>query len=90
MYLTEAEDDGLARVARAQGRSRAAVARDAITEYVTKNAQPRSLSFIGSGNSAERGFPPIDHDHLDDEIARLITERHDEEGRWLSSSTPDP
>ena len=90
MYLTEVEDDGLARVARAQGRSRAAVARDAITEYVTKNAPKREWKSFGMGDSAARGFPPLDHDRLDEILADIVTARHEEESAWQPSSTPDP
>lgn len=90
MYLTEAEDDGLARVARAQKRSRAAVARDAITEYVARNAPSREWKSFGMGDSAARGFPPLDHDRLDEILADIVTKEHQEEIGWPPSSTPDP
>lgn len=65
IYLTDDEVEGLRRLAAATGRPQAALVRDAVTEYVTKNAPKRKFLSAGAGASgSKRSIADEDLDRL--------------------------
>jgi predicted transcriptional regulator len=82
LYLTPEERDGLRRLAAATGRSQSQLAREAITEYVTRNAPKRRFLSDGAGNSGRGGKSSIADEDIDQMIYEMLVEDMREQREW--------
>jgi hypothetical protein len=73
VYLEPEVDAALVRLAQAEGVTKAEVIRRALRGAAASAPRPR----IGIG-VAESKEPPLDHDHLDEYLGKLIGDEYDE------------